>query len=425
MENKNVKSGETTDKTNRLNLADAEIAVRKQKNNTLGFYIDAEKFRKLNEGDYWSGSVFSKVDITIPFKDGAAAETFKNISITMPNPNPVSEADELLAKVLRVIRMTLDNDQSIGVDGIADVVYDDQSRVLTVIADDPDVKIETAMKEGTDEKIAEALLEDAELKEEVKKLTSIRVDVSGEGTTAGSTVNKDESNSDQANVEMLKSLLNNYQSKLVSWLEKNNEEPVWGSLEGRKLDLKITAKSEINGVEATKTEICKIAFIVDEEYVRDEELDGMDAAIRNATRRLTNAAAIPGVGSIDYDVEDKKITVEITDQDQNIVASKNAGRDSTVRILLGELGGEMDSVSKVEFSHKEDYVTNHLTVEKKDHEATEAYIAALVDKWTGMLAKTLGDDATYKKLIDKELTVITNPDSKDAVTYTIVAKLQK
>ena len=423
LENKNVKSGETVDKTNELNLDEAKIAVRKQKNNTLGFYIDAEKFRELNEGDYWSGSVFSKVDITIPFKDGAD-ETFKNISITMPNPNPVSEADELLAKVLKVIRQTLDANQNIGVEGIADVVYDDQSRVLTVIANDPDEEIETAMKAGTDQAIAEALLADPELKEEVKKLTSITVDVSGEGTTAGSTVNKDESNSDQANVDMLKSLLNNYQSKLVSWLKKNGKESVWGSLEGRKLDLKITATSKINGVVATKTEICKIAFIVDKEYVRDEELDGMDAAIRNATRRLSNAAAIPGVGSIDYDVEDNKITVEITDQDQNIVASKNAGRDSTVRILLGELGGEMESVDSVMFSHSENYVTNHLIVGKDGRETTEAYIADLVDKWTGMLAKTLGDDATYKKLINKELTVTTNPDSKDKVTYTIVAVLQ-
>lgn len=137
--------------------------------------------------------------------------------------------------------------------------------------------------------------------------------------------------------------------------------------------------------------------------------------------RLNSAAAIPGIGEITYNVYDHKITITVSDDKQDIVASKNAGRDSTVQILLGELGEYMDEVDEVEFSHEQEYTIESLTVKRTDHnQPTEAYISNLIDKWTDKLAAELKSNATYGRLKGKELTVKTNSVKDGEKTYTIV-----
>lgn len=436
-ENINVKKNESEDKTNGLEFGRAVSkagfkAVKVNGKNALGLYIDADAFRKelvANDDAKWSGSVFSKVKMTVHFDgegtpdnkgkypaDGTQPESF-NISITMPNPMDVTEGGLLLDKVLEIVRNTIrDPEKNAEVKGIADIVYDADRNVLTVIATDPEQTIEDAMTEGTDDAVANALLEDKELKDYVDKLQSIGVELNDE--QVGTTVKNQ--NDEDANKQMLKDLLVKYRGKLLEKLEEKDKEPVWGSLieEERKLTIKATSKEGI-----TKTEECTLRFIVDENYDPGEyEGDDLDVAIKRAVRRINDAKAIPGVSEISYDVDSHKVTVSVSDKGQDIMASKNAGRDSTVQILLGELGEYMDNVEAVKFSYETRYEIQSITVKRETHGdgTTEKYISDLVDKWTTKLVNELGTDASYGRLIGKTLTVTTDPDTDVVKSYVIV-----
>ena len=426
------------DKQNHLIFADAVdkagfVAEKANNKDALGLYIDAEAFQKelvMKDAKEWSGSVFSKISVTVHFvgEDSTTAANGKvtytkavpesfNISITMPNPLDVTKAEELLGIALGIIRDTVSDD--VKVNGIRDVRYSESDKVLTVIADDPDVEIATAMVEGTDDAIADALLANSELKGYVDLLTSIKVEVSeNENTSAATEVKKAET--EDANKQLLKDLLARYTDKLVKKLQdEGNDTPVWGNLEGRELKLTITAKKG----DVAESQSCTICFVVNTKPEEDEG-DELDIAIKSAVRRLNSAAAIPGVSGISYDMVEKKITITVGDDEQDIVASKNAGRDSTVQILLGELGKYMNSVNEVEFSHEEDYIIESVTVKKEDHEITETWISNLVDKWTDKLVKELGSrgngKTTYGRLKGKELTVTLSPNTENEKSYTIV-----
>ncbi len=404
-------------------------AVKVNNRNAIGLYVDAERFQKelvIKDAKEWSGSVFSKIKVTVHFAgehydetrkkyDAAAPESF-NISMTMPNPQDISKAEELLGKALQIIRDTVNED--VKVNGIKDVRYSAEDKVLTAIANDPDAEIATAMTDETVDAIAEALLGDKELSGYVDVLKKIKIEVSDSDNDEGTEIKKEPSGED-ANRQMLKDLIDRYTDKLVKKLQSEGHvTPTWNDLDGRELKLTLTATPETG---APETESCTVKFIVDTTPDLDEG-DEWDIAIANAVRRINSAAAIPGVGTVSYSVEGnrKRITIGVTDEKQDIVASKNAGRDSTVQILLGELGEYMDSVKEVKFSHTEDYVTDYVVVKREDHTATEAYISSLVDKWTDKLAKELAPNATYGRLIGKELTVTTDPDTENARTYVIV-----
>ena len=171
--------------------------------------------------------------------------------------------------------------------------------------------------------------------------------------------------------------------------------------------------------EAT-TESCTVQFKVDE----GDELDG---AIRNAIRRLNDAAAIPGIETIEYDQSEKAITIKSNNSKQDVVASKNAGRDSTVQILYGEMGEYIASVSEMTFSYQKGGITNLVTVKNDGRETTEEYISTLVDKQTDELVKAVGggEAVTYGRLDGKVLGV--NVKFKDASTasYTIRFEIAK
>lgn len=402
-------------------------AVNVGNRNAIGLYIDAEKFQKelvIKDAKEWSGSVFSKIKVTVHFAgehydearkkyDAAAPESF-NISMTMPNPQDISKAEELLGKALQIIRDTV-NDE-VKVNGIKDVRYSAEDKVLTAIANDPDAEIAGAMTETTVDAIAQALLGDPELSSYVDVLEKINIEVSDSDNDKGTEITKKPGGED-ANRQMLKDLINRYTDKLVKKLQsEGHDTPTWNDLDGRELKLTLTATPETG---APETESCTVKFSVNTTPDLDEG-DEWDIAIANAVRRINSAAAIPGVGTVSYSVEGHRITIGVTDEKQDIVASKNAGRDSTVQILLGELGKYMNSVKEVKFSHTEDYVTDYVVVKREDHTATEAYISSLVDKWTDKLAKELAPNATYGRLIGKELTVTTDPDTENARTYVIV-----
>ena len=407
------------------------LKVRKVTNkNAFGIYIDAKQFQKLADSDKnWSGNVFSKIKVTVPYEaEGTTADTF-NLSVTMPNPwqTPTKDdwttAERLLNEALGIIRDTITKED---VAGIKDVAYDATYRTLVITADDPEQKIETAVSDEIKNKIADALLEDDELNGYVTKLEKIKVTVGDAKTQASTEIEKDKDNTVDQNKEFLFKLVDEYTKKLVDKLAAEEKEAVWGSLDNRELDLVITATPSEG--EAT-TESCTVQFKVDE----GDELDG---AIRNAIRRLNDAAAIPGIETIEYDQSEKPftfeqsekaITIKSNNSKQDVVASKNAGRDSTVQILYGEMGEYIASVSEMTFSYQKGGITNLVTVKNDGRETTEEYISTLVDKQTDELVKAVGggEAVTYGRLDGKVLGV--NVKFKDASTasYTIRFEIAK
>lgn len=389
------------------------LKVRKVTNkNAFGIYIDAKQFQKLADSDKnWSGNVFSKIKVTVPYEaEGTTADTF-NLSVTMPNPwqTPTKDdwttAERLLNKALGLIRNTITKED---VAGIKDVVYDATYRTLVITADDPEQEIETAVSDEIKNKIADALLKDDELNGYVTKLEKIKVTVGDDKTQASTEIVKDDKNQ---NKKFILDLVDEYTEKLVEKLAEEGKEAVWGSLDNRELDLVITATPSEG--EAT-TESCTVQFKVDE----GDELDG---AIKNAIRRLNDAAAIPGIETIEYDQSEKAITIKSNNSKQDVVASKNAGRDSTVQILYGEMGEYIASVSEMTYSYQKGSIVNSVTVKNDGRETTEEYISTLVDRQTDELVRTVGggEAVTYGRLDGKVLSVSVKFKDTSTASYTI------
>ena len=76
-------------------------------------------------------------------------------------------------------------------------------------------------------------------------------------------------------------MVDTYVDRLLAALQREDtiENPTWGDLENKEIDVKITANSSVTGIDP-QTEECTVKFVVDEEAGKD----GLDLAIGRAMR---------------------------------------------------------------------------------------------------------------------------------------------
>lgn len=290
--------------------------------------------------------------------------------------------------------------------------YNAGSNTITITGTNPDLDFIDSKNQSRD-KTVQILL--SELGEHMDSVDAITFSYEYDGIRDSITVKKD---GRETTEQYIADLVDKWTDKLVKELNKgyqgDGNPNAFGRLDGKKLFVKAIF------TDGTNAEYM-IAFNCGG---GDDQKPALDKAVNNAINRLSKGNVIPGVGNIAYNVSKKNITVTGNNSEQDIMASKNAGRDKTVKILLEEMGEYMDDVSEVTFAHTEENVKDSITVKRDDHESSEAYVSSLVDKWTDKLVTKLesqGKAPTYGSLDGETLEVkVVYKDSKiKEQTYTI------
>ncbi|MDE6406133.1 MAG: hypothetical protein K2M20_10860 [Lachnospiraceae bacterium] len=418
-----TKNNPTKDPAPFAELEKGLIKVRKVSNkNALGLYIDAEAFKAVvNDNGNWSGATFPKIEMTVHFVGetpgtkpnqytAAPPESF-TFSLTMPNPwSAISTNESRLVKVIAAM-----NGANAKIDGIASSSYDALEREVLVIANEPDVEIKQAV-DAKKEAMVDELLKDAQINSWVSQLESFKVVIDWNDSTQ---LKREILKGDKTNKQFLILVVDAYTDRLIKQLD--NEHATWGELaggNGRTIELNIAAKSKTG---TTEEAYCNVTFKVDEEAGKDN----LDRAIERAVKRMNSEEAIRGISGT-YRSATKTIAIWGKDPEMDFIDSKNQGRDKTVEILLSELGEYMGEVRQIEFTHEHEGIRDSITVKREGREATEQYIADLVDKWTDKLVVELaegyeddGNPNAYGRLRGEKLFVTATFENGETEGYTI------
>lgn len=418
-----TKNNPTKDPAPFAELEAGLIKVRKVSNkNALGIYIDAEAFKAaVNDNGKWSGATFPKIEMTVHFV-GEAPGTKPNqytaappesftFSLTMPNPwSAISTNESRLVKVIAAM-----NGANAKIDGIASSSYDALEREVLVIANEPDVVIKDAV-DAKKEAMVDELLRDATIDNWVTQLDSFKVVIDWNDSTQ---LTREISKGSKTNKQFLIDVVDAYTERLIRQL--GNDNATWGELagdNGRTIELNIAAKSKTG---TTEDAYCNVTFKVDEEAGKDN----LDRAIARAVKRMTDEHAIHGITGRYYSATNR-IAITGNNPEMDFIDSKNQGRDKTIEILLSELGEYMDEVEQIEFAHQHEDIRDSITVKREGRDATEQYIADLVDKWTDKLVDELadgyeddGNPNAYGRLRGEKLFVTATFESGATKEYTI------
>lgn len=418
-----TKNNPTKDPAPFAELKEGLIKVRKVSNkNALGLYIDAEAFKAVvNDNGNWSGATFPKIEMTVHFVGetpgtkpnqytAAPPESF-TFSLTMPNPwSAISTNESRLVKVIAAM-----NGANAKIDGIASSSYDALEREVLVIANEPDVEIKQAV-DAKKEAMVDELLKDAQINSWVSRLESFKVVIDWNDSTQ---LTREILKGDKTNKQFLIQVVDAYTDRLIKQLGNGNA--TWGELagdNGRTIELNIAAKSKTG---TTEDAYCNVTFKVDVEAGKDN----LDRAIARAVKRMETEHAIHGISGTYYSATNT-IAIWGNDPEMDFIDSKNQGRDKTIEILLSELGEYMGEVKQIEFAHEHEGIRDSITVKREGRDATEQYIADLVDKWTDKLVVELadgyeddGNPNAYGRLRGEKLFVTATFESGETEDYTI------
>lgn len=418
-----TKNNPTKDPAPFAELKEGLIKVRKVSNkNALGIYIDAEAFKAVvNDNGNWSGATFPKIEMTVHFVGetpgtkpnqytAAPPESF-TFSLTMPNPwSAISTNESRLVKVIAAM-----NGANAKIDGIASSSYDALEREVLVIANEPDVEIKQAV-DAKKEAMVDELLKDAQINSWVSQLESFKVVIDWNDSTQ---LTREILKGDKTNKQFLILVVDAYTNRLIDQL--GNKNATWGELagdNGRTIELNIAAKSKTG---TTEDAYCNVTFKVDVEAGKDN----LDRAIARAVERMRTEHAIHGISGRYYSATNT-IAIWGNDPEMDFIDSKNQGRDKTIEILLSELGEYMGEVKQIEFAHEHEGIRDSITVKREGRDATEQYIADLVDKWTDKLVVELadgyeddGNPNAYGRLRGEKLFVTATFESGETEDYTI------